>query len=116
MRHQKKHLQLMTDASHRDAVLAGLAMEIIRHEKIRTTARRAKATRPVIEHLITLGKRGDVHARRQAMAVVGDKELVHKLFDEIAARYADREGGYTRVLKLGPRPGDAAPMAIIELV
>lgn len=116
MRHAKKKKQLLSDASHRDAVLAGLAAEILRHEKIRTTERRAKAARTVVEGLITLGKRGDVHARRQALAVVGDRDLVHKLFDDIAPRYSERPGGYTRVVKLGPRAGDAAPMAFIELV
>ena len=116
MRHGKKHLKLMTDASHRNAVLSGLATEVVRHGRIQTTERRAKATRSVVDGLVGLGKRGDVHARRQAMALVGDKELVHKLFDEIAPRYADRDGGYTRVIKTGPRQGDAAPMALIELV
>ena len=116
MRHAKKKLQLLTDASHRDAVLNGLAAEVVRHGRITTTERRAKAARTVVDGLVGLGKRGDVHARRQAMAVIGDKELVHKLFDEIAPQYADRNGGYTRVLKLGPRQGDAAPMALIELV
>jgi len=116
MRHGRKHRQLLTDASHRDAVLSGLAAEVIRHERIQTTERRAKAARIVVDNMITLGKRGDVHARRQAVAVIGDKALVHKLFDEIAPRYGEREGGYTRVVKLGPRSGDAAPMALIELV
>lgn len=116
MRHAKKKLQLLSGASHRDAVLAGLAAEVIRHERIRTTEPRAKAARSVVEGLITLGKRGDVHSRRQAMSVVGDKALVHKLFDEIAPRYAERPGGYTRLVKLGPRAGDAASMALIELV
>ena len=116
MRHAKKRLQLMTDASHRDAVLAGLASEVVRHGRIKTTERRAKAARTLVDRLVGLGKRGDVHARRQAMAVIGDKELVHKLFEEIAPQYADREGGYTRVIKMGPRQGDAAPMALIELV
>jgi large subunit ribosomal protein L17 len=86
------------------------------NERIKTTETRAKEVRTLVDRLITWGKKGDVHARRLAMAELGDKELVHKLFAEIAPRFEEREGGYTRILKLGPRKGDAAPMVIMELV
>ena len=97
-------------------ILAGLAAALFREERIRTTEAKAKRMRPVAEKLITLGKAGDVHARRQVLAVIEDRDVVHKLFDDIAPRFAERNGGYTRIVKLGPRKGDAAPMAIIELV
>jgi large subunit ribosomal protein L17 len=97
-------------------MLAGLASALFRDERIRTTETKAKRLRPVAERLITLGKNGSVHARRQALAVVEDRDVIHKLFAEIAPRYTERTGGYTRILKLGPRKGDAAPMALIELV
>lgn len=117
MRHRKKSMKLGSDASHRDAILRGLTVQVIMHEKITTTETKAKLVKPVVEHVITLAKKGDLHARRQALtALNGDKELVHKLFAEVGPRFADRDGGYTRILKLGPRQGDAAPMAIIELV
>lgn len=117
MRHRKKGRKIGSDASHREAILRGLAAELIRHERVRTTEARAKEVRPVVEHVITLAKRGDLHARRQALATLnGDRELVHKLFSEVGPRFTDRDGGYTRILKLGPRQGDAADMAIIELV
>jgi large subunit ribosomal protein L17 len=117
MRHRKKGRKIGANASHRDAILKGLASQIIQHEKISTTETKAKEVRPVVEHVITLAKRGDLHARRQALATLnGDRELVHKLFSDIGPRFADRDGGYTRILKTGPRQGDAAPMAIIELV
>ncbi|MCL6471707.1 MAG: 50S ribosomal protein L17 [Firmicutes bacterium] len=116
MRHQKRGRKLGTSASHRKAILGGLARQVILHEKVRTTEAKAKELRPVVEKIITLGKRGDLHARRQALAVLRDREVVHKLFAEVAPRFADRDGGYTRILKLGPRQGDAAPMAMIELV
>ncbi|MCL5292240.1 MAG: 50S ribosomal protein L17 [Actinobacteria bacterium] len=117
MRHRKKGRKIGSDASHRNAILKGLAGEIIRHEKVTTTEVKAKEVKPVVEHVITLAKRGDLHARRQALSTLnGDRELVHKLFAEIGPRFSDRDGGYTRILKVGPRQGDAAPMAIIELV
>jgi large subunit ribosomal protein L17 len=97
-------------------MLAGLAADLITHERLRTTETKAKALRPVAERLITYGKRGDVHARRQALKVIPDRNVVHRLFSEIAPRFSDRSGGYTRILKLGPRKGDGAPMAQIELV
>ncbi len=116
MRHAKKGKKFATDASHRKAILCGMAASLLEHEKIRTTEVRAKELRPVVENVITLAKRGDVHARRQAMSVLGDKELVHKVFAEIGPRFAERPGGYTRIVKIGPRQGDAAPMVQIELV
>jgi large subunit ribosomal protein L17 len=97
-------------------MLGGLAAALFEHEKVRTTEARAKALRPVAERLITFAKRGDVHARREVLKVVPDRDVVHRLFSEIAPRFAERPGGYTRVLKLGNRNGDGAPMALIELV
>lgn len=116
MRHAKKGRKIGTSASHRKAILSGLARQVILHERVKTTEAKAKELRPVVEKVITLAKRGDLHARRQALAVLGDKDVVHKLFAEVGPRYAERDGGYTRILKLGPRLGDAAPMALIELV
>jgi len=117
MRHQKSRHKLSRDTAHRKALLMNLSREIIDHERIRTTHAKAKAVRPEVEKLITLAKRGDLHARRQAMASLGqDKFVVYKLFEEIAPRYTERPGGYTRILKLGPRPSDATEMALIELV
>ena len=117
MRHQRKKHQLSRDSAHRKSLLMNLSKEIIEHERIETTQAKAKAVKPEIEKLITLAKRGDLHARRQALSSLhNDKFIVHKLFDEVAPRYATRPGGYTRIVKLGPRLGDAAPMAYIELV
>ena len=103
-------------SSHRKAMLRNLATDVIMHGKIETTATRAKEVRKVVDKLITLGIRGDLHARRQVMAYMMDETVVKNLFDEIAPKYSDRKGGYTRTMKLGPRRGDGAPMAIIELV
>jgi large subunit ribosomal protein L17 len=117
MRHQKKRHKLSRDAAHRKSLLMNLSKEVIDHERIETTTAKAKAVKPELERLITLAKRGDLHARRQALSALGqDKFMVYKLFEEIAPRYSERPGGYTRILKLGPRAGDAAPMARIELV
>ena len=117
MRHQKTRHKLSRDSAHRKALLMNLSREVIEHERIRTTHAKAKALRPQLEKLITLAKRGDLHARRQAMAALGqDKFVVYKLFEEVAPRYAERPGGYTRILKLGPRPSDATEMVLIELV
>lgn len=116
MRHARKGKRLGSDASHRKAILRNMAASLLEHEKIRTTEVRAGELRPVVEKLITLAKRGDIHARRQVMAVLGDKTLVHKVFAEVGPRFAERSGGYTRIVKLGPRQGDAAPMVLIELV
>ena len=117
MRHQRNRYQLSRSASHRKALLMNLSKEIIEHERIKTTEAKAKAVKPEIEKLITLAKRGDLHARRQALSTLSqDKFAVHKLFAEVAPRYADRPGGYTRILKLGPRRSDATEMVFIELV
>ena len=117
MRHQKTRHKLSRDASHRKAMLANLCVEVIDHERIKTTQAKAKAVKPELEKLITLAKRGDHHARRQALSALGqDKFIVHKLFEEIAPRYANRPGGYTRIVKLGPRRSDSAEMVFIELV
>jgi large subunit ribosomal protein L17 len=117
MRHQRDRRKLSRSASHRKALLMNLSREIIDHERIQTTEAKAKAVKPEIEKLITLAKRGDQHARRQAMSQLGqDKFVVYKLFEEIAPRYAERPGGYTRILKLGPRQSDATEMVYLELV
>jgi len=116
MRHAKKGRALGTDASHTTAILRSLARALFISERIKTTEARAKEVRGLVEKIITWGKRGDVHSRRLAMGELGDKALVHKIFADIAPRYAEREGGYTRIMKLGPRKGDAAPMVILELV
>ncbi|MBN2404968.1 MAG: 50S ribosomal protein L17 [Coriobacteriia bacterium] len=116
MRHAKRGRKLGTDASHTQAMLRSLAAALFEHERIKTTETRAKEMRTLVDRIITWGKEGDVHARRLALAEIKDRALVHKIFDDIAPRYAEREGGYTRILKLGPRKGDAAPMVIIELV
>jgi len=117
MRHQKAKGKLSRDSAHRRALMMNLSKQIIEHERITTTAAKAKAVKPEIERLITLGKRGDLHARRQALATLAqDKFAVHKLFEDLAPRYAERPGGYTRILKLGPRRSDATEMVFIELV
>jgi large subunit ribosomal protein L17 len=117
MRHQKIRNKLSRDSAHRKALLMNLSKEIIEHERIETTQAKAKAVKPEIEKLITLAKRGDLHARRQALSTLAqDKFAVHKLFVELAPRYASRPGGYTRILKLGPRRSDATEMVFIELV
>ena len=103
-------------SAHRRAVLRNLATDIIKHGRVTTTETRAKEARRMVEKMITLGKRGDLHARRQVMAYMMDETVVKTLFDEIAPKYSERKGGYTRIMKLGPRRGDGAPMAIIELV
>ncbi|MBP2028046.1 large subunit ribosomal protein L17 [Acetoanaerobium pronyense] len=103
-------------SSHRNLMLRNLATDILKHGKVTTTEMKAKEAKRMVEKMITLGKRGDLHARRQAMAYLMDETVVKNLFDEIAPKYSERKGGYTRVLKLGPRRGDAAPMAIVELV
>jgi large subunit ribosomal protein L17 len=117
MRHQKQRHKLSRDSAHRKALLMNLSKEVIEHERIKTTEAKAKAAKPEIERLITLAKRGDPHARRQAMAALGqDKFVVYRLFEEIAPRYTGRQGGYTRILKLGPRRSDATEMVFLELV
>jgi len=116
MRHRKTRFKLSRNASHRRALLRNLVTELLRHGKIKTTLAKARALRSPAEKIITLAKRGDLHARRQALSYIQSKDVVHDLFDTIAAKYADRPGGYTRILKLGQRKGDAAEIAIIELV
>ncbi|MEI6279689.1 MAG: 50S ribosomal protein L17 [Verrucomicrobiae bacterium] len=116
MRHRKKTVKLGRTSAHRDAMLANQVCSLIEHSRIKTTLAKAKAVRPVAEKLVTLGKRGDLHARRLAAGKLGQKDAVKKLFAEIAPRAADRKGGYTRIIKLGPRQSDSAPMAYIEWV
>jgi large subunit ribosomal protein L17 len=117
VRHRKKRNKLSRDAGHRKALVKNLCSEIVEHERIRTTEAKAKMVKPEVERLITLAKRGDLHARRQALTALGqNKFTVHKLFEDIAPRYAGRDGGYTRILKLGPRRSDATEMVYLELV
>ncbi|WP_068082364.1 50S ribosomal protein L17 [Polycladidibacter stylochi] len=116
MRHGKSGRKLNRTSSHRKAMFANMAAALIEHEQIVTTLPKAKELRPIIEKLITLGKRGDLHARRQAISQIRDVVMVRKLFDVLGERYKERQGGYARVLKAGFRFGDNAPMAVIELV
>ncbi len=116
MRHGKAGRKLNRTSSHRKAMFANMAASLIMHEQIVTTLPKAKELRPIVEKLVTLGKRGDLHARRQAISQIRDVAMVGKLFDTIGERYKDRQGGYTRVLKAGFRHGDSAPMAVIEFV
>jgi large subunit ribosomal protein L17 len=116
MRHGLHGRRFNRTASHRKAMFANMAASLIKHEQIKTTLPKAKDLRRVIDRLITLGKRGDLHARRQALSVLRDTEITAKLFDDLAERYKERNGGYSRVLKAGHRYGDMAPMAVIELV
>jgi len=116
MRHGISGRKLNRTASHRKAMFANMAASLIVHEQIVTTLPKAKEIRPIVEKLVTLGKRGDLHARRQAISQVRDASVVAKLFDTIAARYADRHGGYIRIMKAGFRQGDNAPMAVVEFV
>ena len=116
MRHRNAGRKLNRTSAHRKALLINMAQALVKHEQIKTTLPKAKELAPYTEKLITLAKRGDLHARRQAHAKIGDDAMVAKLFDVLAERYQDRDGGYTRVLKAGFRYGDDAPMAIIELV
>jgi large subunit ribosomal protein L17 len=116
MRHGKVHRKFNRTAEHRRAMFGNMAAALIKHEQIATTLPKAKDLRPVIEKLVTLGKRGDLHARRQAIAQIRDVKMVKKLFEVIGPRYKDRKGGYTRVLKAGFRYGDSAPAAVIEFV
>ena len=116
MRHQRTGKKLGRDSAHRRALYANLASELIEHERIKTTLTKAKAVKPLAEQMITLGRRGDIHARRQAVAFLRSKDIVHKLFDELGPRFAERPGGYSRIVRLGPRLGDAAEMVYLELV
>ena len=116
MRHGKVHRKLNRKPEHRRAMFANMAAALIQHEQIVTTLPKAKDLRPVVEKLVTLGKRGDLHARRQAIAELRDLPMVKKLFEVLGPRYRERNGGYTRVLKAGYRHGDSAPVAVIEFV
>ena len=116
MRHGNGYRKLNRTASHRKAMFANMAASLIEHEQIVTTLPKAKEIRPIVEKLVTLGKRGDLHARRQAISAIRDVKVVAKLFDTIASRYATRNGGYLRIMKAGFRAGDNAPLAVVEFV
>jgi len=116
MRHQKKTVKLGRTAEHRKALLANQVCSLIEHQRIKTTLAKAKAVRPLAEKMVTLGKKGSLHARRTALATLRQKDAVKKLFDDIAPRSVDRRGGYTRIVKLGARKSDSAPVAFIEWV
>lgn len=116
MRHRKAGRRLGRTSSHRSAMLRNMVTSLLDMERIVTTVPKAKEARRVAEQMITLGKRGDLHARRQALSYIRSKDIVAKLFDELSVQYADRQGGYTRIIRTGPRSGDAASMAILELV
>jgi large subunit ribosomal protein L17 len=116
VRHQRAGKKLGRDSAHRRALYANLAGQLIEHGRIKTTEAKAKAVKPIAEQMITLGRRGDLHARRQALAFLRSQDVVHKLFADVGPRFADRPGGYSRIVKIGPRPGDAAQMAYLELV
>jgi large subunit ribosomal protein L17 len=116
MRHRKAGRRLGRTSSHRDAMMRNMVTSLLDQERIVTTVPKAKEARRVAEQMITLGKRGDMHARRQALAYIRSKNIVAKLFDQLSSQYAERNGGYTRIIRTGSRLGDAAPMAILELV
>ena len=116
MRHRVAHRKLSRTSEHRLSLLRNLAASLIKHERVRTTVAKAKELRPFVEKLVTLGKRDSLHARRQALSILPQKDVVRRLFGEISPRFSERPGGYTRILKLGPRSGDGAPMAFIEFV
>jgi large subunit ribosomal protein L17 len=116
MRHRRSGRKLGRDAAHRKALYANLTSALIEHGRIRTTIAKAKEVRPIAEQMITLGRRGDLASRRRAIGYLRSHEIVHKLFAEVAPRFADRPGGYSRIVKLGPRQGDGAEMVYLELV
>lgn len=116
MRHRKAGRKLNRNASHRSAMMRNIVTSLLEHERIVTTVPKAKEARRVAEKMITLGKRGDLHARRQALAYIRSRDIVAKLFDQLSSQYADRQGGYTRIIRTGNRTGDAASMALLELV
>ena len=116
MRHRKAGLKLNRSPSHRHAMFRNMVTSLLKHDRIRTTGARAKEVRRWADHLITLAKRGDLHARRQALSIVREKDVVHKLFEQADERFGAVSGGYTRVIKLGKRPGDAAAMSMVELI
>ncbi len=116
MRHRKAGVKLNMTSSHKQAMFRNMVTSLFKHDRIRTTDAKAKELRRWADQMVTLAKRGDLHARRQAMSVIREKDVVHKLFDEAAERFGSVSGGYTRVIKLGHRPGDAAPVSLIELI
>ena len=116
MRHRVAHRKLGRTSEHRLALLRNMAASLITHERIRTTVAKAKELRPFVEKLVTLGKQDSLHARRRALSVLSSKTVVRRLFSDVSPRFSERPGGYTRILKLGPRKGDGAPMAFIEFV
>jgi len=116
MRHRKAGIQLGRNSSHRRAMLRNMATSLLKYEQIETTDAKAKAVRPVVERMITLAKRGDLHARRQALSYIQDKAVTHRLFDELKDRYLDRKGGYIRIVKKGIRKGDGAPISVVQLM
>jgi len=116
MRHRKAGVKLNMTSSHKQAMFRNMVTSLFKHDRIRTTDAKAKELRRWADHMVTLAKRGDLHARRQAMSIIREKDVVHKLFAEAAERFGSASGGYTRVIKLGRRPGDAAPVSLIELV
>lgn len=116
MRHHISGRKLSRPTAHRLLMLRSMTTDLIRHESVKTTDAKAKEVRRMTEKVITLGKKGDLHHRRQALAILTDETVVNKVFDELGSRYKDRQGGYTRITKLGPRKGDAAEMAVLELV
>src|SRR5206468_8520122 len=116
VRHARTGSKLGRDSAHRKALYANLACAVIEHGRIKTTVTKAKAVKPIAEQMITLGRRGDMHARRQAVSFLRSKEIVHKLFSEVGPAFAERPGGYLRITRIGPRPGDSAEMAYLELV
>lgn len=116
MRHRRSGLKLNRSSSHRQAMFRNMVTSLLKYDKIKTTDAKAKEIRRWADHLITLAKKGDLHARRQALSIVREKKIVHELFSQVEERFGDRSGGYTRIVKLGFRPGDAASMSLIELV
>jgi large subunit ribosomal protein L17 len=116
VRHHRSGKKLGRDSAHRKALYGNLAGALIEHGRIKTTEAKAKAVKPLAEQMITLGRRGDLHARRQALSFLRSQQVVHALFADVAPRFADRPGGYTRIVKIGARPGDAAQMVYLELV
>lgn len=116
MRHQKAGRKLGRTSSHRDAMLRNMTTSFFKHERIETTDAKAKELQKIVEKMVTLGKKGDLHSRRQVLRVIYDKEVIKTLFDTITPRYHDRNGGYTRIIKIGRRRGDNAPLSIIELI
>jgi large subunit ribosomal protein L17 len=116
MRHRKSGVKLSRTSSHRQAMFRNMVTSLFKHSRIKTTEAKAKELRRLADHMVTLAKRGDLHARRQACAVIRENDIVHQLFNEAPEKFGSRQGGYTRIIKLGPRAGDAAPMTMIELV